>query len=61
MTTLDLNQRIWHDTLSASEYADCSAETVRRALQDGTLTGHKPFGRWRIHRDALDAWLGGGR
>lgn len=57
--TIDLNERIWHDAASAAEYADCSAETIRRNLSAGLLVGSKPFGRWRIHRDALDAWLGG--
>ena len=58
----DLNARIWHDTKTAGEYTGYSPTTILRALEAGELVGSQPRGRgarWRIHRDALDAWLRG--
>ncbi len=59
--SIDLNARIWHTTNTAAEYADCHPQTVLAALRAGELKGsqRKANGRWRIHREALDAWLGG--
>lgn len=58
---LDLNARIWHDTKSAGAYTGYSPTTILRALEAGELLGSQrvPGGRWRIHRDALDGWMGG--
>lgn len=60
--SLDLNTRHWHTTRSAATYADCHVQTVLEALRAGELRGSqlKKNGRWRIHRDDLDAWLRGG-
>lgn len=58
----DLNERIWHTTKTAAEYTGYATSTVLRALESGELVGSQPRGRrsrWRIHRDALDAWMRG--
>jgi len=60
--TIDLNQRVWFNTTTAAEYAGVHPDTVADALRSGELQGSQrksPGGHWRIHRDALDAWLGG--
>lgn len=59
--TIDLNTRIWHSTATAAEYAGCHVDTLLAALRAGELRGsqRKVNGRWRIHRDDLDAWLRG--
>lgn len=51
--------RIWFTTAQAAKHADRHPVTVRRALEAGQLHGGQPQagGRWRIHRDCLDAWL----
>lgn len=56
-----LNDRIWFSTEQAAEYAGCNVQTIRKAAASGALTaGQRSVkGRWRIHRDALDAWLRG--
>lgn len=51
----------WLTVAQACERAQLSRKTVMNALHDGQLIGHQlttPGGRWRIHIDALDAWLG---
>ena len=49
----------------AATYAGCNPQTIAKACRDGSLAAGQPFGgaggRWRIHRDALDAWLRGER
>lgn len=54
-------ERIWFNTAQAAEYTGYHATTVRGALEAGELVGsqRKKNGRWRIHRDQLDAWLRG--
>lgn len=54
-------ERIWHNTEQASEYSGYHPDTIAAALRSGELVGtqRKKNGRWRIHRDALDAWLRG--
>lgn len=51
-------ERIWFDTSQAG-YAGRHPVTVRRALEAGEFHGGQPKsgGRWRIHRDCLDAWV----
>lgn len=53
--------RIWFDTAQAGEHAGYHRDTVRKACEAGELHGsqRKAQGRWRIHRDCLDAWLSG--
>jgi hypothetical protein len=53
--------RIWHDTAQAAEHTGRYVGTVRKALEAGELHGHqrKAGGRWAIHLDCLDAWVGG--
>lgn len=62
MTTSTVVDRVWFDTTQAAEYASFSTKTIVRALQSGELRGQQRAsrGRWRIHRDWLDAWLSGG-
>lgn len=50
---------LWFDTSQAGDHAGRHPVTVRRALEAGELHGGqpKPGGRWRIHRDCLDAWV----
>ncbi|WP_375482873.1 helix-turn-helix domain-containing protein [uncultured Jatrophihabitans sp.] len=42
-------------------YARAGKREVLAALADGSLRGYqaRPNGRWRIHRDDVDAWLRG--
>lgn len=60
-SAINPNERIWHDTNSAAAYAGHHRQTIADALRDGSLKGAQrvPNGRWRIHRDDLDAWLRG--
>lgn len=53
--------RTWFNTSQAADYTGYHATTVRGALESGELVGsqRKPNGRWRIHKDELDAWLKG--
>jgi|GEM_PF-4466819 len=59
--TTDLATRIWFNTKQAGAYTGYSPTTVLRALEAGELLGHQRTtgGRWRIHRDSLDAWMRG--
>lgn len=49
----------------AAEYARAGTTTILRALASGELQGEQPRtksgrgGKWRIHIDALDAWIRG--
>jgi hypothetical protein len=54
-----MDDRIWFNTSQAGQYGDRHPVTVRRALESGQLHGGqaKTGGRWRIHRNCLDAWL----
>lgn len=57
--TNDPDQPIWMDTSDAATHAQRHPVTVRRALEAGELHGSQRAvrGRWRIHRDCLDAWV----
>lgn len=59
MTTI--TRRVWLNTQQAADYSGYSAKTIRRALETGELVGRQRTagGRWRVHVDAVDAWLGG--
>lgn len=50
--------RIWFTTAQAAEYVGRHRDTVLKALEAGELHGSqtKTRGRWRVHRDCLDAW-----
>ena len=51
----------WLTVTEAAQYARRHAETVMKALRDGSLRGYqtKRSGIWSIHRDDLDAWIRG--
>lgn len=54
--------RLWFTTHQAAERVGCHVDTVRKACEAGELHGSqrtRPNGRWRIHRDCLDAWASG--
>jgi excisionase family DNA binding protein len=53
--------RIWHTTTTAARVLGCHVQTVLKACESGELHGsqRKPKGRWRIHRDCLNAWAFG--
>lgn len=53
--------QIWHNTDQAAEHTGRHAGTVRKALESGELHGHQRVkgGRWSVHVDCLDAWVGG--
>lgn len=53
--------QIWFNTDQAADYAGRYVGTLRKALEAGELHGHqrKVGGRWSIHVDCLDAWVGG--
>jgi len=56
-----MSDLIWLDTKSASVIARRHVDTIRKACESGELhaSQRKAGGRWRIHRDCLDSWLGG--
>ena len=56
-----MNDRIWHNTRTAAEQVGHHPSTVLKALEAGELHGaqRKAKGRWRIHRDCLNAWAFG--
>jgi hypothetical protein len=52
---------IWLDTAQAGALSGFHKDTVRRACESDELHGSQRTkgGRWRIHRDCLEAWLAG--
>lgn len=60
MTTTVI-ERVWFDTKSAADYLGLSEDWVRELAQAGELRGHQRVkgGRWRFHRDWLDAYMTG--
>ncbi|HEY0889911.1 MAG TPA: helix-turn-helix domain-containing protein [Nocardioides sp.] len=54
-------ERFWHSTHTAAAHSGFHPQTVRKACESGELHGSQRTkgGRWRIHRDCLDAWLRG--
>jgi hypothetical protein len=56
-----MSERIWHNTAQAGERSGSHPDTVRKAVEAGELHGtqRKAKGRWRIHRDCIDAWCAG--
>lgn len=61
MTTATISDRIWFTTNQAAEYTGRHRQTVANALRTGELEGNQRHvgSHWRIHRDALDAWMRG--
>lgn len=59
MKTVDPAERIWLDVHQAGEHAGYHWKTIQLACASGELHGsqRKAGGRWRIHRECLDAWL----
>lgn len=53
-----MNDRIWHSTATAAAVVGSHPSTVLKALEAGELHGAQRIkkGRWRIHRDCLEAW-----
>lgn len=51
----------WLIPAEAAAYARTDLDSVYEALHNGELVGHRRGGRgrWRIHSDALDAWIRG--
>lgn len=48
----------WLDIKKASEYANCSAQTLRRAINDGSLKASKSKLRKILIRESdLNTWL----
>lgn len=60
MSTATTN-RIWFTTNQAAELSGHHPQTVRAALISGELKGsqRRAGSHWRIHRDALTAWIEG--
>ena len=58
-----VNDAPWLTVREATARARIGQRELLAALADGSLRGHqnKPGGRWRIHRDDVDAWLRGER
>lgn len=56
--------RIWFDAKQVAEYVGVHHQTVLYAVWGGELHGYQrkaPRGRWRFHRDCVDAWMKGER
>jgi excisionase family DNA binding protein len=53
-----MSEQLWLNTAQAAERAGVHVETLLVALQAEELHGgqRKKGGRWRIHRDCVDAW-----
>lgn len=51
----------WMTVDEAAAYARIDRDGLSRVLRSGELVGHRrgERGRWRIHRDELDAWIRG--
>jgi excisionase family DNA binding protein len=51
----------WMVVAEVEAYARASKRDVIEALNDGSLRGsqRKAGGKWRVHRDDVDAWLRG--
>lgn len=51
----------WKVLPEVQAYARMGRSEILAALNDGSLRGHqtKAGGRWRVHRDDIDAWLRG--
>lgn len=51
----------WMTVPEVQAYSRSGRREVLEALNDGSLRGNqrKAGGRWRVHRDAVDAWLNG--
>lgn len=51
----------WHTMPEAAARARVSADAIGDALRTGELRGYQSGrgGRWRIHRDDIDAWVKG--
>lgn len=56
-----MDDRIWFTTQQAADHIGLHRDTVLKALEAAELHGAQPKkrGRWRIHRDCLDAWAFG--
>lgn len=54
-------ERIWFDTAQACERVGQHPVTVRKAAESGELHGSQRTvgGRWRFHRDCVDAYAAG--
>lgn len=55
---------VWLSVAEAARYTKSAPDTVRRAAQREELRGVQrtaPKGRWRFHRQDLDAWVRGER
>lgn len=54
-----MNIRFWFDTLQAANHTGTHPQTIRKAAEAGELHGSQRAtrGRWRFHRDCLDAWM----
>lgn len=50
----------WLKLSRAAEYADCSPDTVLRAIKNGRLRGGKAGDDWRTRRSCIDLWISGG-
>lgn len=43
-----------------ARYLKLSRHSIYRLAQSGQIPARKILGRWRFHRNELDAWLGQG-
>lgn len=62
MTTATVtNERIWLDVQEAGDRAGYHWRTIADLCRSGEIHGTQRTarGKWRIHRDCLDAWLAG--
>lgn len=61
-TTLTSAGQIWFNSDQAAAHVGAHVQTVLKAAGVGDLHGSqhtKPNGRWRFHRDCIDAWAAG--
>ena len=56
-------KQVWFSPTEVQTMTRVSRTEIYLALQTGDLKGHQRTkgGTWRIHRDAVDAWMRGER
>lgn len=54
-----MNKELVFTAEEAAEYLKTNPQTIRRMLREGKIPAAKVGREWRIHKDALDAYLKG--
>lgn len=54
-------ERIWFNSAQTAQHVNSHRDTVLKAAEAGELHGYQRTarGRWRFHRECIDAWMTG--